>query len=255
MTKKLIIKLPRKTEVDGRRITLSKFEKHLINAKADYSTQFGQIKKEDLKKTKVSVGKEEYLILTPSFIDHYKKIKRLAQIITLKDIGSIITGTGMTRDSIVMDAGSGSGGLACFMASICKKVISYDNRREHSMVCEENAKNLNLKTVEFKAGDIYDSSSISEKNEIDVLVLDNPEPHKAVESMNKVLKVGGFVVAYTPNITQNQEFVKSLPDNFLYEKTIENIEREWTIKDRVLRPKMKDIGHTAFLSFARKVSK
>ena len=74
---------------------------------------------------------------------------------------------------------------------------------------------------------------------------------KIARETKKVLKKGGFVVSYSPNINQTQQFVKALTDKFSYEKTIEVIEREWTIKDRVLRPKMKDIGHTAFLSFAR----
>ncbi|MFH1770498.1 MAG: methyltransferase domain-containing protein [archaeon] len=248
MVKKLLIKKKRETSVDGRNITLTKFEKHLVDDSKDFSTQYGMIRKKDLKKKSVMAGKEEYFILEPSFIDYYKEIRRLAQIITLKDIGAIIANTGLNNESVVMDAGTGSGGLACFLGKIAKKVISYDINNDHLKVAKDNVKNLNLKNVEVKKGDIY--KNVKEKN-IDILILDVTEPWRAVKTAEKILKKGGFVVSYSPSINQNQQFVKALTDKFLYEKTIEIMEREWTIKDRVLRPKMKDIGHTAFLSFAR----
>lgn len=248
--KKLLIKKERQIIVDGRKITLSKFEKHLVDDDKDFSTQFGMIKKTDFKKNKAKVGKEEYFILNPSFIDHYKRIKRLAQIITLKDLGAIITNTGITKDSIVMDAGTGSGGATCFLAMIAKKVITYDINDEHLRVAKENIKNLGIKNVEAKKGDVYKTDKIKEKD-VDVFLLDVAEPWRAIKTAKKVLKKGGFVVSYSPNINQTQQFVKALTDEFLYEKTIEIMEREWTIKDKVLRPRMKDISHTAFLTFAR----
>ena len=42
-------------------------------------------------------------------------------------------------------------------------------------------------------------------------------------------------------------------DKFLYEKTIELIEREWRIEGRIARPKSEGIGHTGFLTFCRRV--
>lgn len=253
MAKKLLIKKPRTTDVDGRKVVLTKFEKHMVNSDNDFSTQFGIIKKSDLKKKKAKTGKEEFYVLEPSFIDYYKTIKRLAQIITLKDIGSIIANTGMNNESIVMEAGTGSAGLSSFISKIAKKVISYDINSDHIRVAKENLSNLKIKNVEIRNGNIYDSKDIREQEEIDILILDNPEPWKAIKTAEKVLKTGGFVVSYSPNINQTQKFVKALSNNFLYERTIENIEREWSIKDEVLRPRMKDIGHTAFLSFARKI--
>jgi tRNA (adenine57-N1/adenine58-N1)-methyltransferase catalytic subunit len=250
MNKKLLIKRERVVKDGNKKIIITKFEKHLVDISKDFSTQFGMIKKKDFSKNKIKVGKEEFLVLDTSFIDHYKKIKRLAQIITLKDIGSIIANTGMNNESVVMEAGTGSAGLSCFLSKLVKKIISYDNRKEHQAIAAENISTLGITNIELKLGDIY--KGVKEK-EVDILVLDVTEPWNAIKTAEKVLKKGGFVVAYTPSINQAQNFVKSLTDNFLYEKTIENMEREWTIKDEVLRPRMKDIGHTAFLSFARRI--
>ncbi len=254
MGKKLLIKKERKTDVNGRQVVISRFEKHMADDEKDFSTQFGIIKKDDLKRSSVKVGKEQFLVLEPSFIDYYKQIRRLAQIITVKDIGAIIANTGINKESVILDAGTGSGGLACFLASIAKKVISYDIRDEHMEVAVQNAKSLELKNIAFKKGDIFDSKKIAEKD-IDVFILDVSEPWKAVKTAEKILRLGGFVVSYSPNISQSEKFVNALSKKFLYEKTVEIMEREWTIKDQIVRPKLKDIGHTAFLSFARKVEK
>ncbi|NQU98039.1 methyltransferase domain-containing protein [Candidatus Woesearchaeota archaeon] len=252
MAKKLLIKKERKVDAEGRKVLVSKFEKHLVDNDKDFSSQFGLIRKTDFKKDSIKVGKEEFFILEPSFIDYYKRLKRLAQIITLKDIGAIITSTGITKDSVVMDAGTGSAGLACFLAKVAKKVISYDINAEHQKTAKKNISELGIKNIEVKKGDIFDEKKIKEKN-IDVFILDVAEPWKAVNTAEKVLKKGGFLVSYNPNINQVERFVKALTDNFLFEKAIEVIEREWTVKDRILRPRMKDLGHTGFLTFARKL--
>src|SRR3989344_6069474 len=93
----------------------------------DLHTQYGLIKKEELKKAKdgsllKSNTNKEFFVFSPSFIDLYRKIKRDAQIIPLKDIGVIIAETGINRESKVLDAGSGSGALSCFLAAIAKEV-------------------------------------------------------------------------------------------------------------------------------------
>ncbi|MBU0471443.1 MAG: methyltransferase domain-containing protein [Nanoarchaeota archaeon] len=249
---KLLLKKERIIKVEGRKVVLSKFEKHLVDENKDFGTQFGIIKKSDLKKEKIKVGKEEFIIIEPCFLDYYKQIKRLAQIITLKDIGAIITNTGINNNSIILEAGTGSAGLSCFLAKIANKIISYDIHKEHQKVALENIKRLSIKNIELKEGNIFNYKEITEKD-IDVFVLDVTEPWKAEKTAKKVLKKGGFLVSYNPNINQVQKFVNSLSENFLYEKTIEIIEREWTVKDKILRPKMKDIGHTGFLTFSRRI--
>jgi len=252
---KLIIKKEKTAEVDGVERVISGFEKHYVDEKKDFSTKHGMIRKKDLAKkpgSKVKVGVQEFIILDPVFLDHYKRIKRMAQIITLKDIGAIIAHTGINRESVVLDSGSGSGALACFMGMIAKKVISYDKDKRSLEIAKFNVEDLGLKNIIIKEGDIYDYQKINEKD-IDVFVLDVPEPQKAMKTAQKVLKIGGFLVVYLPNINQVQELVKALPEEFLLEKTIEVIEREWVADAKRARPATKDFGHTGFLTFARKL--
>ena len=88
-------------------------EKHFYvdDLSKDFSTQYGSIKKADLKKKgtiKSSQGKD-FCIFDAGFIDNYKRMRRLPQIIPLKDIGFIIAKTGVGPDSIIIEGGTGSG--------------------------------------------------------------------------------------------------------------------------------------------------
>jgi len=257
MAKKILIKKEKKTFVEdlNREVTISDFEKRYVDTNEDFHNKYGTIRKKELSKkpgSKLKMGTHEFFILDPVFLDHYKHIKRGAQIITLKDIGAIIAHTGINKNSVVLDAGSGSGALACFMGMIAKKVISYDNDKRSLEVARGNVELLEIKNIIVKEGDIYEHKKINEKD-IDVFVLDVPEPHKAIKTAQKVLRIGGFLAVYLPNLNQVQEFVKALPDEFLLEKTIEVIEREWLVDDKRTRPATKDHSHTGFLTFVRKL--
>ncbi len=221
----------------------------------DFHTQFGYVKSKDLKKRKGKVmtnTKNEMNIFEPSFIDVYRKLRRAPQIITLKDIGIIIAETGVNSKSKVVDAGCGSGALACFLANIVKEVVSYEIRKDFFKVAEENKKLLGLKNLKLKNKDVY--KGITERN-VDLITLDLPEPWKAVEHTDKALKSGGFLVSYSPTIPQVMDFVNEVSKNknFIHVKTMEIIRREWDVRDRIVRPKTAIINHTGFLTFVRKI--
>ena len=223
----------------------------------DFHTQFGMISKKDLKKKdgsllKTNTGKEFY-IFSAGFADKYNKLKREAQIITKKDIGLIITNTGIGKNSKVLDAGAGSGALSCELANICKEVIAYDNRDNAIKTVKHNIELLGLKNLKIKKKDIY--QGISDKN-FDLIMLDLPEPWRVLEHCFKALKHGGFLVCYLPSITQVTQLIDSLNknDNFVYGKTVELIEREWKIDGKkIARPESQMLGHTGFLIFSRRV--
>ncbi len=223
----------------------------------DVHTKWGYVKKDDIEASKVgsvlktSKGKELFLI-EAGFKDYYSKLKRQAQIMLPKDIAAIVANCGVTKKSRVLDAGSGSGGTACMLASIAKNVYSYEKRQDHASVARENAEMLGLTNLKIKEKDIYEG--IDEKK-LDLVILDVPEPWLAIESAFKALVPGGWVVNYSPNLTQVKKFVQDIEahDNFLYVKTIELIEREWEVQEKKLRPNYRMLGHTGFLTFARRV--
>jgi len=225
----------------------------------DLHTQYGFVKKEDLKKSKDgdlirSNTEKEFFIFGPSFIDLFRKIKRDAQIIPLKDIGYIIAETGINKESRILDAGAGSGALSSFLASIAKEVVTYEIREDFIEVVKKNIEFLAIRNLKIKNKNIY--NEMEEKN-MDVITLDIPEPWNAIENCSKALKPGGFIVSYSPSIPQVADFVNAIRKNesYVYLKTVEISEREWEVEDRKVRPKSQGIGHSGFLSFARKVTK
>ncbi|MAF34404.1 tRNA methyltransferase [Candidatus Woesearchaeota archaeon] len=220
----------------------------------DFTCQHGTIAKEELTKPdgstiKSNTGKA-FVLLTPNFGDLHARLKKAPQTIPHKDIGRILVQTGITKESIVVDAGLGSGALAIQLANTCKEVIAYEKEEATISVAKDNLEFCGTKNITIKHKDIYDG--IDETN-VDVITLDLPEPWKVVEHAAKALKHGGWLVAYNPTIGQIAKFNDALGEEFMHEKNLEIIERAWDAHGLILRPKKTPIGHSGFLSFARKV--
>jgi len=241
----------------NRELIISKQRFHYVfDTENDFMTDDGKIDKKELKKKEGSVVKtntnKEFIIFNADFNDNYRKIGRRAQIITPKDIGIIIAETGVNNKSKVVDAGTGSGALACYLAHICKEVVSYDIRDDSIDIAKKNQKFLDIKNLKIKKKDVF--KGIDEKD-VDLVVLDMPNPWNAIKPCLSSLRIGGYLVVYVPTILQIADFVNEIKkyNDFVYLKTIELIERKWKIDGRIARPNSEAIGHTGFICFCRKI--
>ena len=226
-------------------------------SKGDLHTDSGMVKEKDILKNKSRVKSnigEEFLVFDAKFIDKMQRIKRAPQAILEKDIGIILVNISLENDSKVLEAGSGSGKLTAFLAKTVSNgtVYSYEIRKEFMDIAKKNIDELEIKNVVFKNKDVY--KGIREKN-LDAIVLDLPEPWRALKHASKALKNGAFLVAYLPTIYQVMEFVDKAKKSkdFIFIKTIELIERPWFVDGRKVRPMSNIIGHTAFITFIRKI--
>lgn len=225
----------------------------------DHSKSFhctdGMLSADDLSKTKpgdtikTNTG-VEFNVLEVAFIDEYKKIKRGPQVIPRKDIGLIITECGLNKDSVVIESGAGSGATGSFLAKMCKKVYAYEIREDFAKTVKGNIQRLGLKNYKLYVADA--KCGFKEKN-VDTIILDLPDPWELIQVAKKSLKIGGFLVSYSPTIPQTMDFVQSLDASFIHFKTCEILERQWEIKLRKVRPKSQSIGHSGFLSFSRRI--
>ncbi len=229
---------------------------HLVDGDRDFHCREGMIPKDTIIKGGIFQAKSgvTFHIFDASFADFFARIKRRAQIVLPKDIGTIITEAGITRKSIVIDAGTGSGALSSFLSLYAKKVYTFDNRKEHIDVAVENFAFLGLKNIIVKELDIYEKN-VPVKN-ADLVTLDLTEPWRTVPHIEKAMKPGAFLIAYNPQISQAIALVNSLKENkkFIVTKVLENMQREWEIDGHISRPRFNQIAHTGFLTVARKLT-
>jgi tRNA (adenine57-N1/adenine58-N1)-methyltransferase len=203
----------------------------------------------------IEIGSKKFYILKPSVMDKLIALKRKAQIILPKDIAHIILYCSIKSGYNVFEAGLGSGSLTTSLASIVAptgKVVSYDTRLDFIEHAMKNLKTTNLeKYVTILEKDV--TKGISEKN-LDAIILDIPNPWDVVSHAYKSLKVGGYLCCYSPLISQLEQTVKELRKlNFIEIKSFENIQREMIIGERGTRPSFNMLGHTGYLTFARKI--
>jgi tRNA (adenine57-N1/adenine58-N1)-methyltransferase len=181
----------------------------------------------------------------------YRKLRRGPQVILPKDIGIIVAYSGIGKDSVCVDAGTGSGWLAVGLARICRHVYSYDIREDFLKIAEYNVNFLGLDNVTLELGDV--TKRIRE-TDVDLVTLDMPGSEKALRNARKALKPGGTVVGYLPHVEQVKAFVLKLDSlGFTDVHTIEAIVRDYLVrKESGVRPTNTGLWHTAYLVFARK---
>lgn len=236
-----------------------KGRRQLVDEGKDLHTHGGVIKESDLRKVKYSGPVETHLgrkffILKPSIIDLIEKMEKRAQIVYPKDSAIIIGLAGLSSGSRIVEAGTGVAGMTLMLANAVRpegKVYSYEIRKEHQEQARAHLKEADLeKFVTLKNKDIYEGI---DETDLDAVILDLPEPWKVSDHAAKSLKFGGYLVSYSPSIEQVKRFATDLPKQFQDVNTIEVILRDWEISNERCRPKTRMIGHTGFITIARKL--
>ena len=200
-----------------------------------------------------TTASHKIILAKPQFYDLLANCKRGPAVILPKDFATIVSLTGVGRDSVCVEIGTGSGWLTAQLANVCKKVATYEIRKDFYQMAEKNFKFLGLKNVVAKNGNAI--TSMSEK-EADLVTVDLPEPWLALPSAGKALRAGGYFVAYCPQITQAIELVGKLGAGWQPDKVMETIQREWKIEKQqerqLARPEHQMLGHTAFIVVVRR---
>lgn len=184
--------------------------------------------------------------------DFVKKLRRGPQVVLPKDAGAIIAYAGIGRDSLVLDAGAGSGWLAVQLGRVAKKVVSYEFRDDFSKLAAENVKRAGLDAVvEIRTRDILKDGF--DETEADVVCLDFANSDQAIPAAAAALKEGGCVVGYLPHTEQLKSFVLAgqaagFGGWFCCEMNV----REMLVRPQGVRPANVSLSHTAYLAFGKK---
>jgi tRNA (adenine57-N1/adenine58-N1)-methyltransferase len=192
-----------------------------------------------------------FTIQKPRSPDFFKHAKRTGAPMMPKDIGVIISNTGLCSTDSVLDAGTGSGILAIYLGMIAKKVVSYEIREEFVDVARKNIALANLTNVEIRNGDIVEEiRKLGEK--FDVITLDTIHSAQVVPFVPDVIYPGGFLAVYSPFFEQTKEVRQAIEKtNYTEVSTIETMEREISFTERGTRPSTTRVGHTGFITLAR----
>jgi tRNA (adenine57-N1/adenine58-N1)-methyltransferase len=196
-----------------------------------------------------------YQIDRPALADLLGQLKRRAQIVTAKDAMYLLYLAGVGPGARVAEAGSGSGALTTVLAYAVGpggSVDSFDRRDDFLDVARRNVTGAGLAgrvrftlrdvAVEGLSGGPYDS-----------VVLDLAEPWAVVPKLAATLRPGGRIATYTPTYNQLERTAKTLRDAGFQElRSLELIERELHVGEGGTRPAFDMLGHTGFLTGARR---
>lgn len=196
----------------------------------------------------------KFHVVDPRIIDLYEKMPRAGSFMLKKDIGLILAYTGLGDGDTVIDAGTGSAGLAIFLGNIVKpngRVYTYEENEEAAKIAKRNIEDAGLgEYVKVRVKDI--SEGIDE--EADVITLDMEGAWEAVTCAKDALRTGGFMAVYNPYIEHAARVFSALKKaGFKEIKTVECMEREMEFRKQGTRPKTRMVGHTGYLTFARKL--
>jgi tRNA (adenine57-N1/adenine58-N1)-methyltransferase len=201
------------------------------------------------------VGGRSFLVLLPSIRDTVGAIRREAQIVGPKDAATLVWNCDLKPGDFVVEVGAGSGALTLTLAHAVGptgRVVTYDLRPDFLTVARENVEASGFAgQVEFKVGDAR--SGIVER-EADAFILDIPDPWLAVANAAQALRPCGHFASFSPNMEQVSQTVSALREQTFVEiRSLEIIEREIVARETGTHPSFAPLGHTGYLTFARKV--
>jgi tRNA (adenine57-N1/adenine58-N1)-methyltransferase len=198
------------------------------------------------------------VLLRPRLADYALKMPRGAAVVYPKDTGAILMWADIKPGNVVVEAGTGSGALTMALARAVGesgRVVSYEMRKDHAALARKRITGFFgyvPDQIDLEIGSIEEGLA---EHRPDRVVLDLPEPWHTVPVAAERLAPGGIFCCYLPTVPQVQEVRKALDetDAFLDIMTFEMMMREWAVEGRSVRPSHRMIGHTGFITVARKL--
>ncbi|EMA23597.1 methyltransferase domain-containing protein [Haloarcula argentinensis] len=184
--------------------------------------------------------------------DLFTHLERTGAPMMPRDVGLVVGKTGVAAADRVLDAGTGTGILSAYMGRIGADVVTYEQDPEFAEVARQNMEIAGVAdTVEVRTGDITDD--LDDLSGFDVLTLDTEDAPTVVERTPTLLERGGSLAVYSPFVENTREVVATATEVGLGGvETLDTIQREMDFDDRGSRPSTGGVGHTGYLTFARR---
>ena len=192
----------------------------------------------------------------PTMADFILKMPRIATVVYPKDLGAIIIQGDIFPGARVIEAGTGSGAATIALSRIVGpdgRIFSYDVRQDMINQAKENIESIRpgFSNITMKLSDV---NSGFDEEDVDRVFLDLPEPWVIVPFAEAALVNGGILISFLPTILQVHKFSTALTEHGLFQnvETFEIMSRDWEVGVRSVRPSHRMIGHTGFITTARK---
>ncbi len=196
-------------------------------------------------------------IFKPRIVDIVESFERPTQILYPKDIGYALYQLGTKSGDKVLEVGTGSGAMTASLASAVQPnghVYTYENRPEFLEAARANIEKAGLSSI--VAFHNSDPSEGFQETNVHAVVVDLGDPWKMVEASRKALVGGGMLAGFTPTTNQLEKLAESLRNGgFLMIEAVEVLLRQLKTEVGKLRPESRMIGHTAYVTIARKIQR
>ncbi len=194
-----------------------------------------------------------FLVVRPTLSDAVLKMPRGAQVIYPKDLGAILMEADIAPGDRVLEAGVGSGALSMAVLRAGAEVVGYELREDFAERALANVQSMLGEDVPYRVEvrDVY--HGIDERH-LDRILLDLPEPWRVLGHAETALRPGGILCAYLPSINQTSQLRDAIErSTFGLASTLEVLHRTWHVEPRSVRPDHRMVGHTGFLTTARRL--
>jgi tRNA (adenine57-N1/adenine58-N1)-methyltransferase catalytic subunit len=203
---------------------------------------------------KTSMG-SSLSVFKPRIMDMVQSFDRPTQILYPKDIAYAIYQLGLRPGDTVLEVGTGSGAMTVSIAQAVwpdGHVHTYEMRPEFAEAAKVNIAKTGL--AEVITQHLKDPSEGFDEKNATAIVVDLGDPWRIASPASRSLMPGGMLAAFTPTTNQLERLVASLRENgFLVVESVELMIREIRGESGKVRPETRMIGHTAYITIARKM--
>jgi len=207
----------------------------------------------------ITNGDLKFQAFRPLLGDYVLSMPRGATIIYPKDAAMILGVADIKPGTRVLESGIGSGALTLSLVRAVGEtgfVKSIEIRDDFAQISKSNVVNYfgsEPKNWELVVGAFQDQEY---EAEWDRVILDMLAPWECIEAASRALVPGGVILAYVATTTQLSRFAEALKESDLFTEpeSTETIVRGWHHEGLAVRPQHRMIGHTGFLTVARRMA-
>ena len=184
--------------------------------------------------------------------DLFAHLERTGAPMMPRDVGLVVGKTGVASGDRVLDAGTGTGILSAYMGRLGADVVTYEVDPDFADVARGNMATAGVgDTVDVRTGDVTDD--LDSLSGFDVVTLDTEDAPAVVERAPTLLDRGGSLAVYSPFVENTRDVVEAAHEVGLSGvETLDTVQREMDFDDRGSRPSTGGVGHTGYLTFARR---